>query len=352
MTTGGETAAMASGKPCVNHPDVAQRLACALCVDPLCDECAAFTVDQRVSCARCASIAGREGRPRWDLAGAFALSGAGATWAAYVVGKSLGLAGVMGAVMLVIAAVLAYPRGTKKRVLARVAQLAGAGAGAGAEIVIENPGGPYRGGRTKARLPGARMVSGRATALLLLGTFAATALALPFSMNLPRWVEWEIVFGVWALALAATLTTLLYRGWHVAHDHRMVVLSDRFSRSHRSESYGATRSSRWSWWNLADGGGSADIEGCFGAVVIAMAALVSFVAAWLVVELVAPALFFVAYWLVMKAVARVANDRHACAGDFGKSLIWGGTFTLFYLGPLAFAVALLHALVRARHGVP
>lgn len=306
-------------------------MSCAVCNLPLCDVCAAFEVGTKVTCARCATIAARRGRPRWDLAGAFVLAGGGATWALYTSGLAGAFAALVGLATLGIGGLLALPRGEKQTVRPRLP--------ASTSAELEQGAGPYRSSRIR-RAP-AELVSGRATALLLLGICAGTALALPFSMKLPRWIEWEAVFGIWALALCGTLTTLLYRGWRVADDHRFVIMA-------RDEGPAAPPKDSLGWNWKEDAISVADPEGCLGALAVAVVMLLSFVAAWLFVELVFPLIFFAAYWLVMKAIARVANDRHGCEHDLPKALLWGALWTVTYLGPIAAVVALVHLVVRSR----
>ena len=85
----------------------------------------------------------------------------------------------------------------------------------------------------------------------------------------------------------------------------------------------------------------------FIAVVAALAAF-ALAAAWWLVELAFPAVFFLLYWLVVKAIARVANDRHGCEGDIGRSIAWGALWAALYTLPIAAVVWAVHLVLAAR----
>ncbi len=213
---------------------------------------------------------------------------------------------------------------------------------------------PYRGGphgaQQRPRPPILPRVSGKATAIGLLVAFSLTALAFPFAMHQARWVEVEVVFAVWWFLLAALLTALLFRGARVDDDHAAPW-------NDGSDTKGAEirDRSRFGFLDVFDlpslPSGADAAEGCFGAIAGIVFALVAVVAAWLLVEFIVPAVFFVAYVLFVRAIARVANDRHSCAGHFGRALLWGAVWSAAYVGPLALLVALIHAILRARTGV-
>jgi hypothetical protein len=333
---------MALSATCIHHPAVQTSNACTTCRSPHCDHCLAFAVDGQLACVRCATAAAREGRPRFELAGAFLLAGAGALWALIAferrqaIAPSYELVAFAAAALLAVAGWLVWPRGTKRVVTSRAVELESV------ERALSTGTDPYRGGTLRVRLPGERPISGRAVALLLVGTFVATAFAVPFSLHLPHWLESEIVLATWGGALASVLIVLLYRGRRVADDHRLALDLE------RSSSKAAGRGGRWALEVGANG--SADPEGCVGALFIALLVLVSLAAAWLVVELVAPLFFFLAYMIVLKAVARVANDSHACHGALGRAVGWGLVWTGVYFGPFALLVWIAHMVVRMRTG--
>jgi hypothetical protein len=319
---------------CARHAGVSAASSCSRCSTALCDACLPFLVDERLACARCAGAASREGRPRWELAGAFLLAGTGILWS-LCTSREYGYLALAAVALLGVAGWLVWPRGTKRAVKSRALEPGGI------ETVIDAGAGPYRGGEIRVRLPGERPVSGRSTALLLVGTFSATALALPFSLHLPRWAELEVVLASWGAAFLAVLVAILYRGQPVADDHRLALgLGD-------SAKSTASRGGRWIL-EIASGG--ADPEGCVGGFLLTLLLFVSLAAAWLLVELLVPVLFFLAYTILAKAIARAANDTHDCRGHFGRSLAWGLVWTSAYFVPFAFFVWMAHILVRARAG--
>ena len=60
-----------------------------------------------------------------------------------------------------------------------------------------------------------RRVSGTITALWLVACLVLTAVLIPAVLRLPRWVEFEIVLGVWWVVWFAALTWFLFRGLRV-----------------------------------------------------------------------------------------------------------------------------------------
>ncbi len=188
----------------------------------------------------------------------------------------------------------------------------------------------YRG----AALPSARVIvaSARRTTAVLLATLAFTAAAVPFALHLPRWIEAEVVTGTWWVAWSAVLAVLAYRG-HTLHD------------DHVRESAFATMPAkpRWSWAGDVLGAVS-DPEGCVLAVAFVVVAGIAFAGAWLVVELLAPAVFLVAYRGVVRALARVRASE--TRGNALRSTLAGVTWATAYTLPLAAVVALAHVLWR------
>jgi hypothetical protein len=219
--------------------------------------------------------------------------------------------------------------------------------------------GPYR--QMARRVVPRRLppVSGRLTAFALLMSFVFCALAAPFAMHLPRWVEAEIVFGAGFFAWTGVLATILYRGRRVADDHRFDP-SLWFTKAKKKEEKEAPKarkakpvaaSGSSSWLDLPDLGGIGDAgEGCLiliGAILLAGAAVLT---AWLLVELVIPALFTVAYLLLIRALKVATNDNTGCAGDLPRSIGRGALYASMFVGPLLMLVLLVH-LVARRSGV-
>lgn len=194
---------------------------------------------------------------------------------------------------------------------------------------------PYRArlGRVVRRV--APPLSGRATAIVMALSLALPAVALPVTLGLPRWLELEAVLGSWWLIWTAALGTLLYRGFRLSDDH--VLRGPRAPWQGDSSSNGSSMSDEA--WPLASGCdpgcGMVLGEGC-SVVMLAVVALgLAFGAAWLVVELIAPALFFFTYLVIRAALARVANDDHGCEGRLGRALGFGALWSTLYVAPLA-----------------
>jgi hypothetical protein len=97
--------------------------------------------------------------------------------------------------------------------------------------------------------------------------------------------------------------------------------------------------------------GCIDLEGCAGVFIGAVLVVAAVVATWFVIELALPAVFFLLYWVVIRAIARVANDRHRCERNLGRSIAWGGLWAAVYTLPLGLVVWAVHWIAVARaHG--
>lgn len=188
----------------------------------------------------------------------------------------------------------------------------------------------YRG----AAPPSAPVVvaSARRTTALLLATLAFTAAVVPFALHLPRWIEAEVVMVTWWIAWSSVLGVLAYRG-HTLHD------------DHVRESAFATMPAKPKWTWAGDVlGAVSDPEGCVLAIAFVVVAGIAFAGAWLVVELLAPAVFLVAYRGVVRALARVSASE--TRGRALRSTLVGLTWATAYTAPLAAVVALGHLVLR------
>jgi hypothetical protein len=195
---------------------------------------------------------------------------------------------------------------------------------------LDAPPHPYRARIARVAAAAVPTVSARTTALVVGAALIASAVLLPVSLKLPRWLEVEVVLGAWWAMLVVGLGVLLFRGTRFHEDHRFRIRFD------LPELGGGL--------DVGDPGCS-DIEGCAGIVIGVVLAVLAFVAAWIVIELLFPVVFFLLYWLVVKAIARVANDTHGCAGNLGCSLQWGVLWATVYTLPLALVVWGIHAIV-------
>lgn len=190
---------------------------------------------------------------------------------------------------------------------------------------------PYRGAAPPAAVPFITKASAKRLTIGILAALAFTATAVPFAVHLPRWIEAELVVGVWWLLLGSVLAAVAYRGSKVEDDHRS-------SPGSAVDLSGASSLAKASWGLDA----APDIEGCLVAIVVMAVVAIALFGAWLVVELVAPAVFIVAYRGVVRALAKAqaANTR----GNAVRSAISGMGWAAVGTAPLAAVVVLVHAL--------
>ncbi len=355
---------------CDTHPEVASLANCSRCGRPFCDPCLPSLVDGLVACAGCAGMERAQvGRP-WGFAGAVLVAtGLGSfafakaelrasgepSWFVYGLAAliSIGFAGFVV---------------SRKRAGLRVEPRE---VGEVSDEEARDAAGPYRqmARRTVVlRLP---PVSGRLTAFTLLMCLVWSSLAAPFAMHLPRWVEAEIVLLVSWLAWAGVLAFVLHRGGRISDDHRFgpslwflkKKAASRAPAPQDSETKAANRKNKkdkkkkdkkssggGSWFDglsgIGDLSGLGDAgEGCLfivGAILLAGGAVLM---AWLLVELVIPALFTLAYLLIIRALKLATNDD-TCQGDLPRALGRGALFATLYLGPLFLLVVLVHMVAR------
>jgi hypothetical protein len=189
----------------------------------------------------------------------------------------------------------------------------------------------YRGAQPHPRA--ARSISKASAQRLTIGVLTSlvfTAATVPFAVHLPRWIEVELVVVAWWTIWSIVLGVVAYRGSKVADDHRPgtggvveILKSD---------------TPKWGW--LFEG--APDLEGCLVVLVILAIVGVALLGAWLIVELIVPAVFIVAYRFVVRALARAhgANTR----GDALRSAMSGIGWATLGTAPLAGLVALVHVL--------
>ena len=335
---------------CGNHPRREALVRCGDCARALCDECYRFRVDGRPTCARCAYEWSTRSARRASLAVSFVGICAGVLVFAerrYDVWSRSPVEVVLGGVAAVgIATAIAL-------------------SGRGAQVTVENrdPEEPvaealpqrgasgYRVNARRLLLAAAPRLSGRSTALVLLACLAASAVLLPASVHLPRWVEVELVLALWWVIVAGALTTLLYRGFRLRDDVVYFTPWDRPAAVKGDAP--AAPAGKTGWSDRLSGGCSPGCDGCSGdgeglLVMFALAVVLGLAlgAAWVLVELALPLVFSLMYWLFMRAIGRVANDRHGCEGSLARALGWGLGWATLYVLPVALATWALHALRR------
>jgi hypothetical protein len=180
------------------------------------------------------------------------------------------------------------------------------------------------------RLP---RLSGWASAAVLALCFLLTAVLVPFVFRLPAWLELEIVLATWWLIWCVALTSLLYTGALVSHDHRAPSPRNWFS------------SGDAGWLDLGSGG--FDVPGdesAIGCLLLLVVIILLPIIAWLLIEVALPFLAFFLYLLIRSMLAHVVNDRHGCQGRLGKALVWGVFWATLYVAPLMVIVWGIHRL--------
>ena len=85
---------------------------------------------------------------------------------------------------------------------------------------------------------------------------------------------------------------------------------------------------------------------------LALAAVAVLVLAWVFVEILIPLFSILLYGLIRGMLARIVNDDHGCAGQFGKSLLWGTVWASVYTGPMALLVWMVHLVLAHKAGTP
>jgi hypothetical protein len=331
---------------CKDHPDIAAAARCAACSRSLCNTCFRFRMNCRPACARCAYEASTRPARRISLAASFlCFSLGGGFWASrrFDLVPEHTVALVLGGIATVVVAILvaASGRGEKAEVENRapdeeIGEEAWQGGGAS----------PYRAQVRRVILAASPKLSGRATALVVFASLAGAAVLLPASVKLPRWIEAEMVLGLWWIIVAVALAVLLHRGFRLRDDYVYFVPWDRPA-TERAKGGGGGASS---WLDGCGSGcgdvGGLDAEGCVVGLVVMVALAAALGAAWIMVELLMPFVFFLMYWLFMRAIDRAARDRRSCAGDLGKSIGWGAAWATIYVAPIAALTWLIHALGR------
>jgi hypothetical protein len=196
------------------------------------------------------------------------------------------------------------------------------------ETRVDDPlgrGQPYRRFAARAAAKAAPL-SGRSTAIVLSVSLAVTAVLFPTVLRLPHWIEAEVVLGAWWTLLAALSTTLLYRGFRLRDDYRY-------------------QAPTWSSPIDKDASGCAHASGCGEGLIVVVVVLVALAAAWLVVELVIPALFFAVYYLLTRSIGAAAVSNRDCEGKLLRSLGWGAWIATRSVVPLALVVVVVHAFL-------
>ncbi|MEQ1932260.1 MAG: hypothetical protein ABL962_00070 [Fimbriimonadaceae bacterium] len=161
-------------------------------------------------------------------------------------------------------------------------------------------------------------VSRKPLALTVLLCLGGWVLVFSVAVRLPRWLEAEIILGIWWGTWVWILSWMLYQG-HQVDDDAEVGFGGDFSRK-----AGETAVSSLDLGCLVFG------EGCL--IAIGLVILIFLLA--LFIEFALPALGFILFLSVGGMFARAINDTHGCERNLGRSLLWGGLWATLYVGPL------------------
>jgi hypothetical protein len=319
---------------CIDHPTQAVAR-CTGCSRAMCDECLCFEIADRPACAGCAHDASTRRARRVLLSVSFlAISWGLEVWLAQryrLWDEQAGLLVVAGALAATMAGFIAAtatawspPRVEPRR-------------------LATGEGHPYRAHARRVLRAATPHLSGKATALTIAASFLVSAGLVSKSLHFSRWIEAEMVLGAWWLITASTLAILLYRGFRLRNDYAYALPG---VSGGAPTSIGLGRATERS--KLRHVGRAAaefldfDVDGF---ILVAFVAL-SFGAAWLFVEVLAPILFSAIYWLLMRAIGRVANDGHHCEHHVVKAAGWGTLWASIYLLPLALLTWIAHVCWR------
>jgi len=221
------------------------------------------------------------------------------------------------------------PEATPANLLARAAAWAGL-SGASVDRLKENA---TQFGR--ARLPG---VSGRWSALVLMGLFGTSAIVVPLTLHRALWVEAEAVIVVWFTIWVVALTWLAYSGRSVEQDWGPYQsLWDRLK--------ARTGSSPLNYWSGAvnlpsDGGG----EGCLTLLLTVIAVVLILLLLYLTIGWVVPFVAIILYALLRAMLNRVTDRAEETKGNLPAALVGGVFWALLYTGPLALVVWAIHVV--------
>jgi hypothetical protein len=343
---------------CLRHREDPAAAICQRCGEGLCDVCWTFSIADKPLCPLC--VRDVEWRPKvvWSRFAVFFLTAVGlAFWLSRHVPSDVALGAWAAVAVAALFGVFAATRrarratGEAERIARRIP-----GAAAGGDP-LQRAAHPYRARFARVAAGSARAVSARTMAFVVGLSLVASGVLVPIALKLPRWVEFEVVVAAWWTILFGLLAVLLHRGARLREDYAFRLrwnlpdLAD-MPDGGDAEALIPKTNRRWGWLeSSADGAGCTEVEGCAGIVVGAVLSAVAVAAAWLVIELAFPAVFFLLYWLVVKAIARVANDRHGCEQNVGRSIAYGALWATVYTSPIAAVVWIVHRILAAKiHG--
>jgi hypothetical protein len=323
------------GVRCSAHVDRAAVFRCASCSRALCDECGTHSLGPEHFCGSCVDVIRRTSplvRPIFS-AGLF-LACAVPLMALVPNGTRLRSAAL--ALYAAIAATTVYLSYRRARMLEldfdplprELVQQRPAAAGPGTYRALPR----QVEARVRALVP---PVSGSWATLLALAALALPALVVPSLLSLPRWLEVELVLGLWWVVSALGLGHVLFHGTVAADD------------GDRLEPTGLVSAPKITFGPVGVTAARGPAVGQGRAILFlgVLAIGLLFLFAWLLAELLFPALFLGAYAVLATATRAATRDRHDCRGHFARSLLWGAIWATIYTAPLAVVVGLVQLVI-------
>ena len=201
---------------------------------------------------------------------------------------------------------------------------------------------------TRLRRAGLAPVSGKTSVVVLGFCFLLAAiLVIPLAQRLQPWIEAEVVLGTWWLVWIGALAYLLHRGHKISDDHTLGAPRSWLSKTKEGDGWSDMPGC---FLDAFDLGSFAEVgaggEACLLGLLILIAIPLLLVAAWFMVEIAIPAIAFGVYLLLRGMLARVANDRHGCEGNWPRAVLWAGVWATLYIIPQALLVLLVHLIAR------
>jgi len=191
---------------------------------------------------------------------------------------------------------------------------------------------PFRGAQPARSAP--ERLSARRVATMLSAGLVMTALGVPFILHRARWVEIEAVLLGWWSVWVLVLGIVAYRGVETRDDWTFAVSLPWQRHTHASVPAGPQRKRRLLLEIL---GAANDLEAVAVAVLVLVVLVLAFAGAWVILEMLVPALFFVAYVALLGALRRIRRYEGS-ARAIGAAMLWATA----YVGPLALTVWLVH----------
>lgn len=177
-------------------------------------------------------------------------------------------------------------------------------------------------------------LSGKWSALLLFVGFIVAAVAIPVAAHLPKWIEFEIVAGVWWLVWTLVLAYLLFNAHEVEDDVEKPTPRKLLSQPGEADKDGC--GSMLVGEALMDGGCCLASIGEAGAIIALVIVIV--VGIWFAFEFLIPGLAFLLYLAIRGMLARALNPTRSCEGNAPLALLWGMIWATAYTAPIALII--------------